>query len=139
MPPFDLGHIVNLAQPVGAQPPASMEGIAAAAEAATDDNKEVAAKAVQDSKETPSVWFVNFPNKEAAEQQKKLAEYMQNVEDYRCWASLTWWRTVFSQPKIPQDGSQAAIATRSAYCARVAAKHMQMTPWYVQRLMCFAK
>ena len=54
------------------------------------DDKTVADQAVADSKNAPSIWFANFPNKEAAGAKKTLASYMQHVENYRCWASLIW-------------------------------------------------
>ena len=128
---FDLGKLIDLSQGLGIQPPVTVDAMMAAADSAPLSDKDVAAKAVQDTKETPSVWFVNFPDKSAAAQTALLAGYMQNVQDYRCWASLVWWRTVFGNAKIPQDGSKEAIAARSAYCARVAVHHMKMTPWYI--------
>jgi hypothetical protein len=95
-------------------------------------DKEVADKAVADAREVPSVWFVNFPSKDAAtEGSSELKKFMQDVLDYRSWASLIWWRTVYAHPKIPQDNSKPSIAARSAFAAKCAMKHMKDTPWYV--------
>lgn len=128
---IDLGKLVELFPDAGIQPPQTYDAIIAAADAGTLDDKTIVDKALQDNKEMPSVWFVNFPDKPAAAQQEKLRKYMQSIQDYRCWASLIWWRTVYSQPNIAQDGSPEAIAARSAYCAKVAVTHMKKTPWYV--------
>lgn len=130
--PADLGKLTCLHSGPEADIPAAHEGVLAAASAAADvsiTDQDVAKKAVDDSADTPSVWFVNFPQKEAAEQKSLLAGYLQNVQDYRCWASLVWWRTVYSQKAVPQDNSPESKAARSAYCAKVATKHMRMTPW----------
>ena len=95
-------------------------------------DKEVADKALADAKEVPSVWFVNFPSKEAAtEGSSELKIYMQDILDYRSWASLIWWRNVYASTKVPQDSSVPSIAKRSAFMAKLAMKHMQETPWYV--------
>lgn len=130
-PSVDFGILTDRSQGLGAQPPAAYDMIAAVAASGTDTDQQVAEKAVNDSMQTPSVWFVNFPSKAAAGQQELLGKYMQNVQNYRSWASLVWWKTVFAADpkKIPQDGSSGSAATRSAYCARVAVKHMQTTPW----------
>lgn len=128
----DLGKLTCLHSESGPEvdlAPTHEAVLAAAAEGPSIADKDVAEKAVDDSKDAPSIWFVNFPEKKAAEQKSLLADYMQNVQDYRCWASLIWWRTVYGQPKVPQDGSAASKAARSAYCAKVAAKHMRQTPW----------
>ncbi len=126
----DLGTLINLAN-VGVQPPKTYEGINNAAQRATMSDDEVARRAVEDSKIVPSVWFVNFPTVLAQQQQHLLRQYEQSIMDYRSWASLVWWRTVFSAPEVPQDASQESITIRSAYCARVATQHMKTTPWYV--------
>ncbi|KXJ94996.1 hypothetical protein Micbo1qcDRAFT_156787 [Microdochium bolleyi] len=94
-----------------------------------DDSKTTTDKAVADAKEFPCLWFVNFATPEASGQPDALAKYIQDVQDYRCWASLVWWKTAYAQQKLPQDGSRSAIAMRNSYCAKVATKHMQQTPW----------
>jgi hypothetical protein len=128
---FHLGKLVDLSPGLGVQPPIAFISIKAAADSAPQSDKEVAEKAVKDSKDVPSIWFVNFPEKSAAERTKLLAKYMQNIEDYRCWSSLIWWRTVFGNTKIPQDDSNESKATRTAFLAKVAVHHMKLTPWYV--------
>jgi len=126
---FHLGKLVDLSPGLGVQPPISFNAIRAAADSAPQSDKEVADKAVKDSKDVPSIWFVNFPAKSTADNTELLAKYMQNIEDYRSWASLIWWRTVFGNTKIPQDDSKESKATRSAYLAKVAVHHMKLTPW----------
>lgn len=127
---IDLGQLINCSLGLGEMPPPTYEAIQAAAYSVSNDDKDVAKKAVEDTKETPSIWFVNFPNQAAAGQQKLLGEYMQEIQDYRSWASLIWWRTVYANSKVPQDSSKESASKRSAYCAKVAAHHMKTTPWY---------
>jgi len=106
------------------------DAIIAAANPSTIDDKKVADQAVKDAKETPSLWFVNFPSKDAATTgSKELAAFMQDVLDYRCWASGVWWKTVYSSTKVPQDGSKESTARRSAFVAKVGMKHMRSTGW----------
>ncbi|KAF2840444.1 hypothetical protein M501DRAFT_1015498 [Patellaria atrata CBS 101060] len=130
-----LGLLVSSAHhETGEQPPVFLNLAATTTNAATDSGNEpsaqsVADKAVQDAKQAPSVWFVNFPDKSSADQKHALGDYMQDVQDYRCWASLVWWKTVYGNTSVPQDGSKESTAKRSAYCAKVAMKHMRMTPW----------
>ncbi|KAI1412727.1 hypothetical protein F5Y13DRAFT_189928 [Hypoxylon sp. FL1857] len=131
---FDVGKVVDLSPGLGSQPPVTYNGIMTLADKAPLSDKEVAKKAVEDTKEVPSVWFVNFPDKAAAEHTQVLRKYMQSVEDYRCWASLTWWRTVYGNSQIPQDGAQKSIAARSSYCAKVATHHMKSTPWLAMNI-----
>ncbi|KAH7011146.1 hypothetical protein EDB80DRAFT_891026 [Ilyonectria destructans] len=127
MAPFDLGQLADLAPQSGVQLNVTFDAMAARDDWLND--KEVAEKAVQEAKEIPSVWFVDLPNETSPPPKELLAKYMQSVQDYRSWASLLWWGTVFSHNKVPQDGSHEAIAARSAFCAKVATRHMQMTPW----------
>ncbi|KAI0836851.1 hypothetical protein F5Y06DRAFT_298085 [Hypoxylon sp. FL0890] len=131
---FDVGKVVDLYSGLGVQPAAAFNDLMAVAGKTELPNKEVAEKAVKDAKEVPSVWFVNFPDKTSTEHKGVLQKYMQSIEDYRCWASLVWWRTVYGSDKIPQDGKKESIATRSAYCARVAVHHMKTTPWIAMSL-----
>ncbi|OTA65972.1 hypothetical protein K449DRAFT_458016 [Hypoxylon sp. EC38] len=126
---FNLGKLIDLYPGLGPQPPVAYNDTMVVAANTRLDDKDVADKAAHDSKEIPSVWFVNFPDKSAAAQKELLAKYMQSIQDYRCWASLVWWRTVFGNSQIPQDGKRESVATRSAYCARVAVHHMKTTPW----------
>lgn len=123
-----LGRLVTHAPGLGVQPSSNFNAISNPSISDLSDS-DVAAKAVADAKEIPSIWFVNFPSPTAVGQ-PKLQAYMQSVQDYRCWASLLWWKTVYGQSAIPQDGSQASISARSAYCARVGVHHMKTTPWY---------
>ena len=95
-------------------------------------DKNVADKALADAKEVPSVWFVNFPSMEAAtEGSSELKKFMQDILDYRSWASLVWWRTVYEHPQMPKDDSTPSKAKRSAFAAKCAMQHMKQTPWYV--------
>ncbi|KPM37965.1 hypothetical protein AK830_g8589 [Neonectria ditissima] len=128
---INLGKLCDSSAGGGVPPPASVNALMAAAEFSQLTDQQVVDKAIQDAKLIPSVWFVNFVDPAAAAQQQTLAKHMQSVDEYRNWASLIWWRAVFSQRKIPQDGSEQAIEKRSAYCAKVAAFHMKQTPWYV--------
>ncbi|KAE8356260.1 hypothetical protein BDV28DRAFT_127289 [Aspergillus coremiiformis] len=129
--PVNLGQIIDSATGLGESPPPTYDAINAAASSSSSDisDKDVADKAVSDAKEIPSIWFVNFPTQQAAAQQAALKEYTQEIQDYRCWASLIWWRTVYANPQIPQDGSKESIAARSAYAAKVGVHHMKQTPW----------
>lgn len=120
---FDLGSLVRPEVDLDFAVSESSDGTAPLSD------KDVASKAVEDAKEVPSIWFVNFPTKAAAAQEKMLGDYMQNVQDYRSWASLIWWRTVYGNAKVPQDSSKASIAARSAFAAKVGVKHMRTTPW----------
>lgn len=128
MAPFDLDQLADLAPQSGVQLNVTLNAMTAMDDW-LNDTKKIAEKAVQEAKEIPSVWFVDLPNETSASPKELLAKYMQSVQDYRSWASFLWWRTVFGQNKVPQDGSHEAIATRSAFCAMVATRHMQMTPW----------
>lgn len=126
---IDLGKLTGASLDLEEIGLPSYESINAASADAPLPDKDVATKAVQDAKEVPSIWFVNFPTKQAAAEKKVLADFMQSVQDYRCWASLIWWRTVYSNPNIPQDGKKESVAKRSAYAAKVGVKHMKTTPW----------
>lgn len=133
--PIDLGTLINAPQnDNGIQPPDSYHEILEVAATDGDDpksDKEIVDKAVADSKESPSIWFVNFPDKTTVGQQALLADYMQNVQDYQNWASLVWWRTVYNSAKIPKDDKPETKAIRRSFLAKVATKHMRLTPWYV--------
>ncbi|KAK0642536.1 hypothetical protein DIS24_g8939 [Lasiodiplodia hormozganensis] len=125
----DLGRLSELPQDATIQTLETYDAIMATADFCKLDDKTTADKAVQDNTKMPSVWFVNFPNKLPAEQQEKLRIYQQSILDYRCWASLIWWRNVYSRPDIGQDDEPEEIAARTAYCAKVAVAHMKKTPW----------
>ncbi|KAK8905638.1 hypothetical protein QC760_005560 [Botrytis cinerea] len=77
---MDLGTLINAPQNYdGFQPPDSYHGILEFAANNRDNpksDKEIIAKAVEDSKESPSVWFINFPDREALEPQAVLRDYM---------------------------------------------------------------
>ena len=77
---MDLGTLINAPQNYdGFQPPDSYHGIlefAANSRGNPKSDKEIIAKAVEDSTEYPSVWFVNFPDREALEPQAVLRDYM---------------------------------------------------------------
>ncbi|KAF3761664.1 hypothetical protein M406DRAFT_358068 [Cryphonectria parasitica EP155] len=125
-----LGTLVSSSISGGPAAPENFHAVTRLGDTVNIDDKTVADKAVEDSKTTPSLWFVNFPTKDAATAgSKQLAAYMQNVIDYRCWASGRWWRTVYANNKVPQDGSKASTDARSAYCAKVAITDMKTTPW----------
>lgn len=79
---MDLGTLVDCSPGLGVQPPMTFNAFEIIANDLSSTADTVAEKAVKDSKETPSVWFVNFPDQSAAEQQTLLAEYMQNVTVY---------------------------------------------------------
>ncbi|KAF2135615.1 uncharacterized protein K452DRAFT_303423 [Aplosporella prunicola CBS 121167] len=127
--PVDLGKLVDLNPGLGPQPPMTYDGIMEAAGRSTLSDKEIAEKAKEEWDSFPSIWFCNFPDQPSTSMQQRLAEYMQDIKDYRSWASLIWWRTVFSHPDMPQDSSMQSRIRRSAYCARVGVHHMKTTPW----------
>ncbi|KZM24086.1 uncharacterized protein EKO05_0010257 [Ascochyta rabiei] len=126
----ELGLLIHAKAPKVDIPIGHFDAVIAAAEDSALDEKTVADKSVKDAQEAPSLWFVNFPSKEAATSgSKELGPYMQDVLDYRCWASNVWWKTVYSNSKVPQDGSKESTAKRSAFAAKVGMKHMTQTPW----------
>ncbi|KAM3516731.1 hypothetical protein NHJ13051_009638 [Beauveria bassiana] len=126
----NLGNLTALNEEGSSQTPVPSEFQAfAAANNGEISDKEIASRAVADSQIVPSIWFVNFPEPEAWKNKDVLSKYMENIEDYRCWASLVWWRTVYTNKAVPQGSSLDDVAFRNAYCARVATKHMQTTPW----------
>ena len=127
----ELGKLTSCSTDADVLPPSTFNDIQALANSDADiDDKSIAERAVKDTKEVPSIWFVNFPSKSATSQPKHLAAYMQDIQDYRCWASLVWWRKVFSTGALPQDGSETSIRIRNAYCAKMGIYHMKTTPWY---------
>ncbi|KAK7419928.1 hypothetical protein QQZ08_010631 [Neonectria magnoliae] len=126
---IDLGKLCDNSTGVDVHPPASVNALMAFADSDQLSDQQVVQKAMQDAKTFPSVWFVNFVDPLAAAQPQPLAKHMQNVNEYRNWASFVWWRTVFNQRKLPQDDSEQSVEKRSAYCAKVASYHMKQTPW----------
>jgi hypothetical protein len=124
----DLGKLTELDSGLEVKFPATSDAYLYPADGAEElPDEETAAKAVADSGSVPSIWFVNFPK--SGIPSDLLEEYMQNVLDYRCWASLIWWKSVYGNSQIPQDGSRESEIARSAYCAKVGTKHMKLTPW----------
>ncbi|KAJ5094399.1 hypothetical protein N7456_010260 [Penicillium angulare] len=88
-------------------------------------------KAISDTENEPSIWWVDFPDKQSVEKQDLLAITMNKVNEYRNWASLQWWQTVFgNDQRVPQDSSAPSATIRSSFCAEVASVHMKQTPWY---------
>lgn len=88
-------------------------------------------RAVSDTENEPSIWWVDFPNKGAVENKDLLAATMKQVKEYRNWTSLQWWQTVFNNGRVPQDGSALSTAIRSSSCAETATRYVKQTPWYV--------
>ncbi|CZT03143.1 uncharacterized protein RCO7_11521 [Rhynchosporium graminicola] len=155
---LELGKLVSVHPGLGAQEPLTFNDFASV-DADTSlstndveplpamDNKTIADKAVADTAEAPSIWFVNFPSAQAAEQKELLATYMQNVLSYRCWSSLVWYTTVYESKKITNADTPEGKAARTAFAAKVAAKHMKLTPWLAvnrdinvnKRIECFTR
>ncbi|KAM0169114.1 hypothetical protein ACHAPF_010300 [Botrytis cinerea] len=129
---MDLGTLINTPQnDDGVQLPDSYHEIL---EVATNNggnpksDKEIIAKVVEDSKESPSVWFVNFPDRAALEPQAVLRDYI-----------LVWRRTVYNNPKISDDNKPESKAARRSFLVQVATKHMRLTPWHVLPLKMAAR
>ncbi|OJD29166.1 phycobilisome linker polypeptide [Diplodia corticola] len=97
---------------------------------ASDDvfgDMELVKKATRDAETAPSMWFVNFLDREV-DGTAKLRRSKQDVEDYLAWATTVWWTNVANHPAVPQDESSESSAARTAYHAKAAAHHVKITP-----------
>lgn len=94
------------------------------------ETKAAAERALADTKQTPSIWFVDVTGQEAnAVGSTQIARYQQETQAYRCWASWRWWKGVYDGAGVPQDDSRKSTDERSAYAASLAVHNMRMTPW----------
>lgn len=127
-----FGELTSSSFGIGPLPPFNFDLINQLAQATAGGDAQVIQRAITGQRNARSLWFLNFPTQTLLSQNAaKYEQYMQNILDYRSWASLIWNRTVYTSTQIPQDSSKASQAIQNAYLARVAVHHMKTTPWYV--------
>lgn len=126
---FDLGKITDLSEDLELQPSIDYTLAAAIGDHSPEEDAKTMEIAMKDTKEAPSLWFVNFPDKESTKNHDILNEYMQSVSSYRSWSSLYWWRYVHKHyPPSSKDGPLES-RNRNGYFARYGVVHMKRTPW----------
>lgn len=100
------------------------------------DDANVVQRAIRDTQEEPSIWWIDFheqdfAGQDSAEMKKQLADSMKLIKEYRNWESLRAWRYVFHNDKVPQDSSALSTAKRTSLFAETSRKDATYAPWCV--------
>lgn len=139
--PMDVDQIINVGRGGGLFPVLTPQQVAklginsdlfycvvgSAVPAQAPPVQQTAASAVKVNKDFPSLWFVNFPKKMAAQDVAMVRQYRQNMTDFRSWSSQKWWEEVARRDGTPNDVMQRA--RQSKIFAQMAVEDMLKMSW----------
>lgn len=99
---------------------------------------EITAHALEAFKLHPNIWFLGFPLSLNHGEVVHLQNFMQDMDDYHCWASLQWWQEVYRRFPLDDSESTEINKRRSRELAIDACQNMSENPWLVYMIHFFS-